>query len=422
LYTNQRKNVNFRFGRFEGEGGRHLKEPAMTSPRRTFLMTAGATVLALAGAGGLFAVTRRPTSALRPWDDVVAWEHAGAISGDTRLDIFRYAILAPNPHNRQPWQIRLVGTDEALIQCDLDRRLPQTDPFDRQITMGFGCFLELARIAAAQRGFRMDADLFPKGEPAPRLTRDPIAHVRFIADAAVARDPLFSAIPARRTSKVPFDMTRALSHRELATITPMGTLGGGPGPSTFTTSDPALVADLRALTWRAWMIEAATARTWKESVDLMRIGRAEIEANPDGIALSGVAIEALALAGQISRPALADPLSGAYKAGIDRYRPMLEATPAYLWVTTPGNSRADQIAAGRVYVRANLQAALAGLSLHPVSQALQEFPEMETELGNLHRRLDVAAPNRIQMLARLGHAAPVDATVRWRLETKMRAS
>jgi hypothetical protein len=384
----------------------------MTSPRRTFLMTAGATVLALAGAGGLFAVTRRPASALRPWDDV------GATSDDPRLDIFRYAILAPNPHNRQPWQIRLVGSDEAVIQCDLDRRLPQTDPFDRQITMGFGCFLELARIAAAQRGFRMDVDLFPKGEPTPRLTRDPIARVRFVAEAGLARDPLFSAIPARRTSKVSFDMTRALSQRELAPFVVLS----GPGPNTFTSNDPALVTDLRALTWRAWMIEAATARTWKESVDLMRIGRAEIEANPDGIALSGVAIEALAMAGQISRPALADPNSGAYKAGIDRYRPMLNATPAYLWVTTPGNSRADQIAAGRAYVRANLQAALAGLGLHPLSQALQEFPEMETELGSLHRRLDVAAPNRIQMLARLGHAAPVNATVRWPLEVKLRAS
>ena len=127
-------------------------------------------------------------------------------------------------------------------------------------------------------------------------------------------------------------------------------------------------ADMRNLTWRAWKIEAETARTWNESIDLMRIGRTEIEANPDGIGLSGALIEALALAGQISRTALADPKSSAFKAGIDRYRPMLDATPAYLWVTTPSNSRTDQIAAGRAYVRANLVAGQAGLSMHPVSQ------------------------------------------------------
>lgn len=384
----------------------------MTHPRRRFLMTAGATVLALTGAGGLFAVTRRPTGALRAWDGL------GTRSADPRLDIFRHAILAPNPHNRQPWLIRLAGTNEAIITCDLDRRLPRTDPFDRQITIGFGCFLELARMAAAQRGWRLETALFPDGEPSPRLSAGPIARIRFIAEPGIEPDPLFSGIALRRTAKVPFDMTRLLSQRELAPFQAMARAGH----TILASNDPALVAELRSLTWRAWMIEARTARTWKESVDLMRIGRSEIEANPDGIALSGAFIEAAALAGQISRASLADPTSSAYKAGVDKYRPMLEATPAYLWVTTPGNIRADQIAAGRAYVRANLAATLAGLNLHPVSQALQEFPEMAAEFGGLHQRLGIAAPDRIQMLARLGYGAPVDKSVRWPLEAKIRAT
>jgi hypothetical protein len=55
-----------------------------------------------------------------------------------RLDVFRQAILAPNPHNRQPWQIQLIGRDEAAVACDLDRRLPQTDPFDAYTSPGNG--------------------------------------------------------------------------------------------------------------------------------------------------------------------------------------------------------------------------------------------------------------------------------------------
>ena len=70
---------------------------------------------------------------------------------------------SPNPHNRQPWLITLVGKDEALIHCDLERRLPVTDPFDRQITIGFGCFLELARIAAAERGVSLAIGNSPRG-------------------------------------------------------------------------------------------------------------------------------------------------------------------------------------------------------------------------------------------------------------------
>jgi hypothetical protein len=347
-----------------------------------------------------------------------AWDAAKATSSDPRLDVFRHAILAPNPHNRQPWQIQLIGRDEAVITCDLDRRLPQTDPFDRQITIGFGCFLELARIAAAERGLRMDATLFPQGEPVPRLTAAPIARLRFVPDPGVAKDPLFGAILIRRSSKVPFDSSRAVDAGTLDALT----RAGGDGAAAFASRDPALVADLRALTWRAWMMEATTPRTWQESVDLMRIGRSEIEANPDGIALGGAVLEALALVGQISRKALANPSSRAFRSGVDRYQAILGQTPSYLWITTAGNGRFAQIATGRAYVRANLIAAASGLSMHPVSQALQEFSEMAIELNALHARLGIIAPQRIQMLARVGYGAAVEASARWPLEAKLSPS
>lgn len=257
----------------------------MSKNRRTFLKAAGGAGLMLVGAGALFTTTRRPSGALD------AWDAAKASSSDARLDVFRHAILAPNPHNRQPWQIQLVGRDQAVIICDLDRRLPETDPFDRQITIGFGCFLELARMAAAERGLRMDTTLFPQGEPVPRLTSAPIAHLRFVPDPGVAKDPLFGAILIRRSSKVPFASQRAVDARTFDALT----RAVGDGTAAFASSDPALVADLRALTWRAWMIEATTRRTWQESVDLMRIGRSEIEANPDGIALGGAVLGGIGL-------------------------------------------------------------------------------------------------------------------------------
>jgi hypothetical protein len=384
-------------------------EATMAHSKRTFLLAAGGAGLALVGAGSLFAVTRRPASALTAWDAIAS------TTADVRLDAFRHAILAPNPHNRQPWQIRLVGRDDAIITCDLDRRLPQTDPYDRQITMGFGCFLELARIAAAERGYRMDTTLFPDGEPQPRLTAAAIARLRFVAEPKTVRDPLYSVIAKRRSSKVPFDMARKIDPAMIAGLAQQNT----GAPIVAASAEPAVVKDIRDLTWRAWMIEAVTPRTWMESVDLMRIGRAEIEANPDGIALGGAFIEALALAGQINRKALGDPTSTAFKGSADRYKPMLEQTPAYLWISTLGNTRADQIAAGRMYVRANLEVTVLGLNMHPVSQALQEFPEMAAELDALHRKLGVKAPGRIQMLARLGYGATVNATVRWPLEAKL---
>ena len=336
----------------------------MNPSRRNLLISAGGAGLALLGAGAAFAATRTPHRAFAPWQVSPA--------DDVRLHAFRHAILAPNPHNRQPWLITLVGKDEALIHCDLERRLPVTDPFDRQITIGFGCFLELARIAAAERGVSLAIGEFPEGMPeaSGRLDGRPIAHLKFAGEAHA--DPLFSAIAIRRSVKEPFDTSRPVPSAAIETLAASGSARARVGG----TDDMALVQDLRALTWTAWMVEANTHAAFKESVDLMRIGKAEIEANPDGIALGGPLLEAMALMGLLSREQMLNPASAAFRAGIDKYRPIIATAMGYGWIVSRANARTDQLEAGRVYVRMNLQAALAGLSMHPVSQALQEFPEM----------------------------------------------
>lgn len=382
----------------------------MSVSRRTVIGAIGGTGLALVGAGGLFAVTRTPEKALAPWAAI-----QDAPPEDVRLDAFRHAILAPNPHNRQPWLIKLVGEDEALIFCDLDRRLPMTDPFDRQILIGFGCFLELARIAAAQRGFTMEIAAFPDGLPAERLDKRPIARLRFVANPKIKVDPLFRHIPERRSSKQPFDTARPVDDRSMAALVSHSTTAA----RISTTADAAMVEALRALTWDAWLIELNTAHTWQETVDLMRIGRAEIEANPDGVSIGGPILEALALAGQFSREQSARPGTTAHNGSISRYRPIMATGMAYAWITTEGNARVNQLAAGQTYVRMNLEAARRGLGFHPVSQALQEFKEMAAEYGKITALLGAQPGQRVQMLVRLGYGNVVSRTPRWPLRSKL---
>jgi len=283
--------------------------------RRQVIFGIGGAGLSLAGAGGAFVVTRTPSRAL------AAWDTTSASVADVRLDAFRHAILAPNPHNRQPWMLELVAADEAIVRCDLERRLPHTDPFDRQITIGFGCFLELARIAASTRGVRLETTPFPAGAPGERdrLDERPIARLKFLADSSIRPDPLHSAIVNRRSAKVAFDMSRTIADDALSAMRETA--------AAETTFDPGLVARVRDLTWDAWMLESSTTRTMRESVELMRVGKEQIERNPDGIALRGAMIEGLALIGAFSPKAMLDPASSSFKAAVDRYRPMLGHTP-----------------------------------------------------------------------------------------------
>jgi len=91
-------------------------------------------------------------------------------------------------------------------------------------------------------------------------------------------------------------------------------------------------------------------------------------------------------------------------------------------VTTSGETRSEELLAGRIYVRANLTATSQGLALHPVSQALQEYAEMATQKTAVETALGVTAPKRLQMLARLGYGPSVPASPRWAAATRIKTA
>ena len=379
----------------------------MTPSRRKFLKIAGSSAVILAAGAGTFAATRTPEDALAPWSE--------AGSGPTPIETaLSYAVLAPNPHNRQPWLVDLKGGTEAVLYCEPERRLPVTDPFDRQITIGLGCFLELLKIAAAEQGYNAEITAFPEGQPDPRLDARPVAHVKLVK-GQVEADPLFAQIPNRRSNKDPYDDTRLLPKADVAQIK----AAAGSAISAKTILDEPGVAELRDLTWQAFEREMRTPAALQESIDLMRIGRAEIEANPDGIDLGGLKLELLSLAGILNRESMADPNSAAFAEGINMYRPVIGTAMGYLVLTTDANSRTEQLAAGAAYVRANLKATALGISMQPLSQILQEYDEVADLYKAGH---DLLAPGggRVQMLARLGYGQPVAPSPRWRAKTRIK--
>lgn len=377
--------------------------------RRNFLKVLGGGVILAAGAGAGFAMTRTPSKALAPWRQA-----GGSNYADPRMRALSYAILAPNPHNRQPWQVELKGEDTVVLTVDLDRLLPHTDPFSRQITIGLGCFLELMAMAAAETGHRVEIEPFPEGSEPERLTAAPVAIARFIEDPDIRPEPLFAHVMARRSNKEPFDTARPVSDQALAAVIASarhsGKLGG--------TNAAAEVGAWRQLTEEALQIEIDTPHTYKESVDLFRIGKAEINANPDGIDFSGAMFESLALVGQFSRDVALDRTSIGFKQGEAAVIENTRTAMAHVWMVTDGNSRADQIAAGADWLRANLAATEQGLGFQPLSQALQEYPEMAAIYQNVHARL---APEggTVQMLVRLGYGPDIPVSPRWPLEAKL---
>ncbi len=374
--------------------------------RKMIFLVGGGVVLAAAGSFGI-AATRNPQTAYLPW------ERAGGYD-DPRMRALSWALLAPNPHNRQPWLADLSEEGVITLLADRDRMLPHTDPYNRQITIGLGCFLELLRMAAAEDGYRAATELFPQGSSATALDARPIARITLTEDPSVARDPLFALVPSRRSNKEPFDLTRAVAPEMLAEIAASVRNGAQFGG----TVDAAEVLEWRALTREALRIEVETPHTFQESVDLFRIGHREVDANPDGIDFSGPLFETLRLTGQFSRESAADPTSFAFQSGLDAVFANTDTAMGHVWLVTPGNSRETQIATGADWLRVNLAATAQGLGFQPLSQALQEFPEMAGPYAQVHERL---APNggTVQMLARIGYGPAVGTSPRWPLESRI---
>lgn len=380
--------------------------------RRSFLKTGAGAAIVVIGAGAAgWALTRAPKHAREPWSK------AGGSFGDARLDALAYAILAPNPHNMQPWRVQLDGADSLTLYCDLQRLLPQTDPPNRQIAIGFGCFLELLRQAAAEKGFRAEISPFPEGEPQPVLDSRPVASVRFVPDTEVRPDPLFAAVLSRRTNRAPFKDQKIdpSAFAKIIAASVDGVVASG-------AIEGERIETLRTLARDAWHIEWALDRTRRESIVVTRIGKAEIDAQPWGLSLSGPLIEAIGALGMLTRENMDRPEKSAYAQSLDFYIRAVDTAAGFVWASTATNTRLDQLNAGRAWVRMHQAASLGGVAVHPVSQALQEYPEMAPAYDRAHEMLAYAPGATVQMLARIGYAADPPPAPREALESKLTAA
>jgi len=365
--------------------------------RRSMLRLLGGGVIVAAGAPlagcSYFEV---PASA------VAAWQQPAA-DLDIRHWALAHALLAPNPHNMQPWVADLRREGEALLRFDAARLLPATDPYGGQIVMGAGAFLELLRMAAAQRGYRADIELFPEGASDTALDGRPFARIRLVEDQGVTRDPLFAQVFRRRTDRQAYDPSRPVAGADAAqlkdSVGAMQVRFGLAGQA-----DKAKVESIRAIARAAWRSELMAEAPFMESMRVLRVGSDEIDRFRDGIAITSPMLVLLTKLGLFDRSKFPAPDSQAMTGQIRTFDEITASTPSYLWLVTEGNSRHSQIEAGRAYVRANLAGTAVGLAMHPNEQALQEYREVAGSYQAIHALLDASRPTHtVQMLARVGY-------------------
>jgi hypothetical protein len=109
-------------------------------------------------------------------------------------ELVRYATLAANGHNTQPWKFAIK--EHAIeIHPDATRRLPVVDPHDRELWISLGCALENLLVAAHATGYAAEVTY-------PDATD--FIHIRLTRGTA-QESPLFGAIPLRQNTRSEYD-------------------------------------------------------------------------------------------------------------------------------------------------------------------------------------------------------------------------
>lgn len=165
--------------------------------RRRFLaaLTVGGGLAAIGGGSALVMNAR----GLSGYEGAInaTWRHSDSTDlplPSAQRELVRYATLAANSHNTQPWQFQL-SDHSVLVLPDPGRRLPAVDPDDHHVFASLGCAVE--NMVQAARAFGLRA--VPSYDP-------DAGGIRVDLEAAPPeRTDLFDAIPHRQSTRAVYD-------------------------------------------------------------------------------------------------------------------------------------------------------------------------------------------------------------------------
>ena len=168
---------------------------------------------AAVAAGGGVAAWRSAAGSMAEYDAYSARLRASLSPPDV-VNVIRFATLAANGHNTQPWRFR-ISSDAIDILPDYGRRTPVVDPDTHHLFVSLGCAAANLAIAAAASGRPGDIEIATDG-----------AGVRYqFTEAAPQPTSLLGAITKRQSTRADYD-GRAVDAGDLAALQSAAELPG----------------------------------------------------------------------------------------------------------------------------------------------------------------------------------------------------
>ncbi len=361
----------------------------MSVPRRGVLI-GGAVLAGLGGAGWL---GWRQMGSAGDMAEMAASQRLALPATPQARDLIRYATLAANGHNTQPWKFR--ETAEGIdILPDLSLRTPVVDPDDHHLFVNLGCAAENLSLAMAAQGRGGEITFEPEG-----IVRVAYGTVRS-PDSA-----LFDAIPLRQSTRSDYDAS-AVSPADL-TLLQAATVPG---------VDLVLITDRASITRLGDLVIAANTAQMADPAFAVEL-KHWLRFSPNAAMTTGDGLYSAAS----GNPALPDWLGPRLfdmvftaKSENAKYARQIASSSGIAVFSGPQANPANWVQVGRACQRFALQATALGLKHAFLNQPV-EVPAFRADLaalaGLLGRRPDI--------VMRFGRSAAMPFSVRRPVEAVM---
>jgi len=338
---------------------------------------------------------------MEPWSKDYA-----ATYSDPRVRLASSGLLAASNHNMQPWKIKLDKSDSMTfyLYADSSRMTKEVDPYARQMMISQGTFLEYVAVAGEKEGWHTEISLFPNGtydesHLAESMDTKPVAKIT-IAKTQPQSSLLYNATFLPDTNREAYKADKLSS----AQATTLESLSNESGASIKLFQDEENMNKISEYSLKSATIEAGVTRVMDESNVIFRANEYQKNKYRYGYSVEGQGTSGFIkniLQGIVTLFPSMNTGKAASQNFINYTRTSVNNTPAYAMIVSTDNSRAEQVKSGMLYSKLVLTGHTLGLVMQPLSQILEEYPEMQVPYTEFKQAY---APNggTVQMLFRVG--------------------
>jgi hypothetical protein len=327
----------------------------------------------VAGVGATYLGLRQMGS-MEEYNASIAATRASLSQAPEMRDFIRYATLAANSHNTQPWRFR-ISTGAIEILPDFAVRIPVVDPDDHHIFASLGCAAENLSLAAEARG--------RKGDLTFNAANEGSVAFRFGVGSTVD-SALFNAIPLRQSTRADYE-GKAVSATDLQALAAAATV---PGVDLVLITDRGQIDRVRDLILAGNSVQMDDPAFMRELKTWLRYNpRQAIDAG-DGLFS--------ALTGNPTTPAWLGPylisMFFSAKAENEKYARQIASSAGIAVFVSQHDNPEHWVLAGRASQRFALQATALGLKHAFINQPVEVArfrPDLAALVGMPGRRPDL---------------------------------